>query len=118
LTIATCHGKCQYERFKIKYNVRKSLVKAYTTVRDRLDISKKFLDNWRRCNVCEIYIQIGNDIFCPCCGWKTTRNRKNGRSTILWRSKKYEKINDDKIFTRMRSDILDNIDKWEAALAQ
>jgi hypothetical protein len=114
MTTPLCRDRCYDKRFIAKYQIRSSLARTYKNIRDKFDTSKKFQEGWRYCRICGIYLQMGNEIYCFCCGWKTTGNRRNPRSNLKW---KLRNTKIGKKHTLTKSDILKNIDKFEAWLA-
>ena len=41
----------------------------------------------RRCNVCEIFLDVGDAIYCPCCNYKLRSKPRNMKTKNIYRKK-------------------------------
>jgi rRNA maturation endonuclease Nob1 len=42
----------------------------------------------KRCQICEIFMDVGADLFCPCCGYRLRTKPRNGKDKESLRKSK------------------------------
>ena len=113
MTGGVCRGKCESPNFPLPK--RKSLSKAYT--RPKYDDRKKFLEGWKRCQACHLYMQT-DLIWCPCCGWRLAVSRRNPRAVLKWRERYKDTTQLDIPRLSTKQDILNNMTFWNKVIAK
>ena len=85
-----CTGQCN--SYHLVKATEKGAIKADTPVKIKVNryIGSLFLLGYKRCSICEIYLDY-SDVFCPCCHilLATMPRNKKGKYAVKGRMKRY-----------------------------